>query len=61
MADFATLGRTYATGFTCCERRHVVVHQETITVLAHERIDDLLILLGTECCNDQRLCFTTRK
>ena len=61
MADFAALGRTHATSFTGCERRHVVVHQETVTVLTHERINDLLVLLSAECRDDKRLCLTARK
>lgn len=57
VADFAALGHADATGFAGGERRHVVVHHEAVAVLAHERVDDLLVLLGAQRGHDQRLGF----
>ena len=61
MADFATLRRTNTTGFASRERWHVVVKHEAIAVLTGERVNHLLVLLGAERGNHQRLRFAARK
>ena len=61
MADFAALGRAHAAGFTGGVRRHVVVEHEAVGVLAHQRIDALLVARGAECRHDQRLRFAARE
>lgn len=58
VADFAALGHADAAGFAGGERRHVVVQHEAVAVLAHERVNDLLVLLGAQRGHDQRLGFT---
>src|SRR5690606_38952115 len=61
MTDFTALGRTEAAGFTGGERREVVMQHETITVLAHDRVNYLFVLLGTQGGDHQGLGFTTRE
>src|SRR5690606_28585906 len=59
VTDFTTLRSTETTCFACRKWRHVVVHQETITILTRDRINNLLILLSTQRGHNQCLCFTT--
>src|SRR3546814_2679085 len=61
MADFAALWLAETACFARSERREVVVQHETITVLAHDGINDLLVLLGTQGSHDQCLSFATRE
>ena len=61
MTDFTTLGAAHATGFAGSKRRHVVMHDEAIAAFAHDVVDDLFILLGTERGEHQSLRFTTGK
>ncbi len=37
------------------------MQHETVTVFAHDGINDLFVLLGTQRSNNQGLCFTTGK
>jgi hypothetical protein len=55
VADFAALGRAHAAHFTGGERRHVVVEQEAVFVLAGQRVDALRIALGAERGHHQAL------
>jgi hypothetical protein len=48
VTDFATLRRTDATAFAGGVRGHVVVQHEAVAVLTGQRIDDLLVAVGTE-------------
>ena len=43
VADLAALGRADAAGLAGRVRRHVVVEHEALAVLAHQRVDDLLV------------------
>ena len=61
MPDFTTLGGTNTAGFAGSKWRHVVVKHEAFTILALQSIDDLLILLGAQGSNDQRLGLTAGK
>ena len=61
VADFAALRRADAAGFAGGERRHVVVEHEAVVVLAHQRVDLLLVALGAERRDDQRLRFAARE
>src|SRR5690606_17935559 len=59
VTDFTTLWSAETAGFASSERRHVVVHHEAIAVLAHDRVNDLLVLLGTQGGHYQSLSFAT--
>src|SRR5690606_1294885 len=61
VTDLAALGRAEAAGFAGGEGRHVVVQHEAIAVFAHDGIDDLLVLLGAQRGDDQRLGFAARE
>ena len=61
VADLAPLGRADAARFAGGERRHVVVEHEAVAELAHQRVDDLLVLLGAEGGGDQRLGLAARE
>ncbi len=59
VADFAALRRTDAAAFAGGVRGHVVVQHEAIAVFAGQRVDDLLVAVGAERGNSQRLGFAT--
>src|SRR5690606_28059453 len=59
VTDFTTLGCAETASFASVEWRHVVVHHEAIAVVAHDRINDLLVLLGTQSGDHQSLSFAT--
>src|SRR5712691_7547305 len=57
----ATLGRAHATRLAGGVWRHVVMEHEALLVLAHQRVDDLLIAPGPERRHHQCLRFATGK
>ena len=61
MADLAPLRRADAAGLAGRVRRHVVVEHEAVAVLAHQRVDDLLVARGAERGDDQRLRLAARE
>ena len=61
MADLAALGRADAAGLAGGVRRHVVVEHEAVAVLAHQRVDDLLVARGAERGHDERLRLAARE
>ena len=61
VADLAALRRADAAGFAGGVRRHVVVEHEAVAVLAHQRVDDLLVARGAERGHDHRLRLAARE
>lgn len=61
VADFTALGAAHAAGFAGGKRRHVVVHDEAVTAFAHDRINNLFVLLGAQGRDDERLSFAAGK
>ena len=61
VADLAALRRADAAGLAGRVRRHVVVEHEALAVLAHQRVDDLLVARGAERGDDQRLRLAARE
>ena len=59
--DLAALGRAHAPGLAGGVRGHVVVEQEAVAVLAHQRVDDLLVAARAQRGNDQRLRLAARE
>ena len=61
MADLAALRRADAAGLAGGVRRHVVVEHEAVGVLAHQRVDALLVAGGAERGDDDRLRLAARE
>src|SRR4051812_27591465 len=58
VADLAPSGRTHTAGFAGRIRWEVVVQDKAFAVFAFKRVDDLLVLSGTECRDHQCLRLT---
>src|SRR5207248_3291653 len=61
VADLAALRAANTPRFAGGVRRHVVMKHEAVAILAHERIDDLLVARSAQGCDDHRLRLTTGK
>ncbi len=61
VTDLAAAGRAHAACLAHRVGREVVVQHETLFTGAFERVDELLVLAGTERGDDDRLCLTARK
>ena len=61
MADLAALRRADAAGLAGRVRRHVVVEHEAVRVLAHQRVDPLLVAGRAERRYDDRLRLAARE
>ena len=61
VADLAALRRADAAGLAGRVRRHVVVEHEAVGVLAHQRVDALLVARGAERGDDDRLRLAARE
>ncbi len=61
VTDLAALGAADAAGLAGGERRHVVVQQEAVLVVAGQRVDPLRVLLGAQRGHDQGLRLAARE
>src|SRR5262245_59679694 len=61
MADLAPAGSTDAASLDDRERREVVVQEERILVGPLQRVDELLVLAGTESGDHHRLGLAARE